>query len=148
MIGAAIAVLENVGLVFHAVSPVIESAPLGPSRRRYANAVAVIETRLADPPALLQLLKSIEHAFGRRRGQRWGARALDLDVVLWRGGVWATPGLTIPHPQFRARDFVLGPARQIAPDWRDPLTGLTVAQLHARLTRPRPLPKAAHVAGP
>lgn len=135
-------------MLFHAVSPVIESAPLGPSRRRYANAVAVIETMRAPPPVLLQLFKGIEQAFGRRRGQRWGARALDLDIVLWSGGVWATPELTIPHPQFRARDFVLGPARQIAPDWRDPLTGLTVAQLHTRLTRPRPLPKAARVVGP
>ena len=62
---------------------------------------------------------------------------LDLDVILWSGGPYAEPGLTIPHPLFRIRDFVLAPAAHVAADWRDPVTGLTVRQLHARLTRPR-----------
>ena len=117
--------------------PVLVTEPVGPSLRRYANSAAVIETRL-DPPALLVLLKRIEREFGRRPGgQRWTSRVLDLDVILWSGGPFAVPGLTIPHPLFSARDFVLAPAVCIAPDWRDPVTGLTVRQLHARLTRPR-----------
>ena len=61
---------------------------------------------------------------------------LDLDLVLWSGGCFAAPGLVIPHPLFRNRAFVLAPAVQIAPRWRDPVTGLSVRQLHARLTRP------------
>jgi 2-amino-4-hydroxy-6-hydroxymethyldihydropteridine diphosphokinase len=64
---------------------------------------------------------------------------LDLDVILWSEGAFAAPGLTIPHPLFRQRDFVLRPASAIAGAWRDPLTGLTVRQLRARLTHPRPL---------
>ena len=124
-----------------AVSRVIETPPLGPSRRRYANAAAVLETSL-DPPELLDLLQDIESTFGRRRrGARWGARVLDLDIVLWSGGMWRSGGLAIPHPQFRRRAFVLGPAMAIARQWRDPVGGLTLAQLHARLTRPRPLPR-------
>ena len=78
---------------------------------------------------------------GRRRGQRWGDRVLDLDIILWSGGVWRSADLKIPHPAFTQRRFVLDPACTIAADWRDPLSGLTVAQAQARLTRPRPLPR-------
>lgn len=122
-----------------AASPLIETRPLGPSHRRYANMVVLLDSDL-DPPGLLIALKAIERAAGRRRGRRWGARALDLDIILWSGGAWAGPGLTIPHPQFRDRDFVLCPLAAIAPDWRDPLTGHTVRQLYARLTAPRARP--------
>ena len=125
-----------------AASAIVGSAPLGPSRRRYANAAALVKTTL-PPPRLLERLQRIEHSFGRRRrGQRWRARVLDLDIVLWSGGAWHSPGLTIPHPRFRERRFVLTPAARVAPDWRDPVTGLTLRQLAARLTRPRPLPIA------
>lgn len=122
-------------------SPVIASRAIGPGGRRYANAVAIIETR-HEPPALLARLKAIEHRFGRRRGRRWGPRVIDLDIILWAGGIWTSPGLTIPHPGFRARRFVLDPLSQIAPDWRDPISGLTIRQLRARAikatSRPRP----------
>lgn len=87
---------------------------------------------------MLARLKGIERAFGRRRGQRWSARVIDLDIVLWSGGPWSSPGLTIPHMAFRERDFVLAPLLGVAPDWRDPLSGLTVRQLHARLRRVLP----------
>ena len=131
-----------------AASPVVASAPLGPSRRRFANAAAVLECALV-PLELLRALKEIERSFGRRHGgQRWRARVLDLDIVLWSGGVHVDHSLAIPHRSFRDRPFVLGPALAIAGNWRDPGNGLTVRQLHARLTRPRPLPKAALVAGP
>lgn len=125
-------------------SPVIGTAPMGAAQRRFANAALVLESELS-PPALLAALKRTEREFGRRPGQRWGDRVLDLDIVLWSGGIWrsggALTGLAIPHPAFRTRSFVLGPACAIAPDWRDPASGLSLAQLHARLTRPRPLPR-------
>lgn len=125
-------------------SPVIATAPMGAASRCFANAALVLDSELT-PPALLAALKRMEREFGRRRGQRWGDRVLDLDIVLWSGGVWRSgrrsDGLTIPHPAFAVRDFVLTPARAIANDWRDPVSGLRVAQLHARLTRRRPLPR-------
>jgi len=137
---AALAALEAEGLALDAVSPAIDSAPLGPALRHYANAAAVIATELA-PPALLELLQRIERAFGRRRrGSKWRARPLDLDIVLWSGGRWRSASLTIPHPEFRRRTFVLDPAAAVSLRWRDPGTGLTMRQLAARLTRPRPLP--------
>lgn len=140
VIAAAVEALEAAGLRVTALAPVLDNPPMGPSIRRYANTVAVAETAL-EPPELLAALKSIEAAFGRpRRGLRWGTRVLDLDIVLWDGGSWSSPGLTVPHIAFRERAFVLEPARHIVPGWRDPMSGLTVRQLAARhrrrLTRP------------
>ena len=120
-------------------SSIHTSRPIGPSIRAYANAVALIETDLA-PPALLAHLKTIERAYGRRPGRRWGARPLDLDIIGWSGGIWASPGLAVPHPAFRMRRFVLAPLVEIAPDWRNPVTHLTARQLLARLDRKRPRP--------
>ena len=123
-----------------ACSRIIASRPIGPSQRAYANAVILIESDLT-PPALLQHLKGIESDFGRRTGgQRWGARVLDLDIILWSGGVWADKVLTIPHPAYRQRRFVLGPLCEIAARWRDPLTHFSLPQQKARLDR-----KRAHV---
>lgn len=119
-----------------APSRILDSKPLGPGTRRYANAVALIESDLA-PPALLAHLKSIERAHGRRAGRRWGDRVLDLDIIGWSGGIWASRALSIPHPAFRTRRFVLAPLVGILPDWRDPVTGLTARQLLARLDRRR-----------
>ena len=130
-----------------AVSPILHTPPLGPSKRRFANAVALIESD-ETPPALLQRLKTIERSFGRRRGQNWAARVIDLDIILWSGGSWGEPGLTVPHRLFRARDFVLAPLLRVAPDWRDPVTGLSIRQLRARLTRRRPASRGGAGVGP
>jgi 2-amino-4-hydroxy-6-hydroxymethyldihydropteridine diphosphokinase len=145
VLAAALEALDHGKFEVLAASRVIESAPLGPSRRRYANAVAVVKSK-RNPLEVLHKLHKIEHRFGRRRhGQAWGSRVLDLDIVLWNGGPYAmsdaAADLVIPHPAFRERGFVLGPATQIAGDWRDPLSGLTIRQLRARLTKPRAAPR-------
>ena len=135
VLSAAFADLDREGLALDATSPIRGSAPIGPSRRRYANAAAIIRTRL-DPPGLLAHLKAIERRFGRRPGgQRWRARVLDLDIILWSGGTFTARTLTVPHAAFRQRDFVLAPARAIAGTWRDPKTGLTIRHLAHRLRR-------------
>jgi len=123
------------------VSTIRATPALGPAGRSFANAVAIVESELA-PDELLAELKALERAFGRRAGRRWGPRVLDLDIILWSGGAWGGPGPIIPHPGFRKRAFVLQPLAEIAPGWRDPLTGVTVRQLLARLTAPRPMPRA------
>jgi 2-amino-4-hydroxy-6-hydroxymethyldihydropteridine diphosphokinase len=140
----AIAALETGEIDVYAHSAIIESAPLGPSQRRYANAAAILAT-LLSPPELLDRLQAIEAHFGRvRRGQRWRARTLDLDIILWSGGIWSESGLPldIPHPAFRDRGFVLAPAAMIAPQWKDPVTGLDIRQLYSRFNRPKPLDPA------
>lgn len=138
---AALAELDGRGIAVKRAARPLRSAPLGPSLRRYANSAAVVECRL-DPDELLDELKAIERQFGRRAGgQRWGSRVLDLDLVLWSGGAWSSCALTVPHTAFRERRFVLDPAAAIAGAWRDPLSGLSLRQLKARLTRKRPIPR-------
>lgn len=129
---AALAELADQDIAVEQASHVVSTAPLGPSPRRYANAAALVATELG-PNALLRRLKAIERRFGRRGGRRWSSRVLDLDVVLWSGGAWCGPGLTVPHVAFRERRFVLDPAASIAPAWRDPVSGLTLRQLASRL---------------
>lgn len=138
---AALIAMAGKGIEVVSASPVLSSAPLGPSIRRYANAAALVRASM-PPPTLLKALQAIERDFGRRRrGRRWRERVLDLDIVLWGGGTWCARDLSIPHPQFARRMFVLAPLRAIAPSWRDPSTGLTIAQLCARLTRREGAPR-------
>ncbi len=125
-----------------AQSRVVTSAAIGPSRRRYANAAAIVASDAA-PAAMLARLHQIERRFGRRRGQRWGARVLDLDIILWSGGRWGRRGngagdpsaLVIPHPRWATRRFVADPAAAIAGDWPVAPGAMTVRHWHARLHR-------------
>jgi 2-amino-4-hydroxy-6-hydroxymethyldihydropteridine diphosphokinase len=99
---------------------------------RYLNA-ALTGRASQDPLALLERLQSLEVECGRSRPYPRSARTLDLDLILYGSLVIETPSLTLPHPRFRGRRFVLEPLADIAPDLRDPITGLTVAELLARL---------------
>lgn len=136
VISTAVTALEQQGLSVLKHSATLSSRPVGPSNRAYANAAAIIETEL-EPSNLLTLLKYIESCFGARRGQAWSRRVLDLDIILWSEGSFSghNPQLTIPHPMMRKRPFVLRPAAEIAANWRDPVTGLTMAQLATRKSR-------------
>lgn len=136
MIARAITALAAAGIAVVREAPVISSAPIGPSRRRYANSAVLVVTEM-PPDQLLSVLKGIERELGRRRGQRWGSRSIDIDIILWSGGQWQSRRLTIPHPQWRRRAFVLAPLSRIAAAWRDPATGRTVRQLAAIHRRPR-----------
>jgi 2-amino-4-hydroxy-6-hydroxymethyldihydropteridine diphosphokinase len=138
VVAAAIDALAALGTVERRSSIHITPA-LGPAGRDFANAAIILSSPLA-PDALLAELKAIERAFGRRPGRRWGPRVLDLDIILWSGGRWRGPRLTLPHSEYRGRRFVLAPLAEIAPAWRDPLSGLRVGHLLARLTAPRPAP--------
>lgn len=140
VVRAALATLAAEGVALGAVSRLHRTAPLGPGGRRYANAAAIVETALA-PPALLALLKSIERRFGRRRGRRWGARVIDLDILLWSGGRWRSRTLTVPHAAMTMRRFVLDPLVEIAPRRRIDRAG-SVAQARARLMKREALPPA------
>ncbi|EAT08266.1 2-amino-4-hydroxy-6-hydroxymethyldihydropteridine diphosphokinase [Sphingobium sp. 10 DY56-G10] len=120
-----------------AISPIFDTPPLGPSLRRFANAAMLVETPL-PPPALLRMLQAIETQLGRRRHRRWGARSMDIDIILWSGGTWRERRLTVPHAAFCTRPFVLTPLSLIAPGWRDPRSGLAIRHLSARLKKAKP----------
>lgn len=81
----------------------------------YLNAVAALDT-LLDPLALLDALQTIENDQGRVREQRWGARTLDLDLLLLGGLILDTPRLRLPHPGISQRLFVLQPLSELAPE--------------------------------
>lgn len=100
-----------------AQSPLYRTAPVGgpPDQPDYLNAVAAVDTTLA-PKELLAALQAIETAQGRVRTVRWGARTLDLDLLLYGQITQDDPQLTLPHPRMHERAFVLHPLRDIAPN--------------------------------
>jgi 2-amino-4-hydroxy-6-hydroxymethyldihydropteridine diphosphokinase len=115
------------------VSSFYDTAPLGVGEQpRFLNAAAVGSTTLTAR-ALLDTLLGIESTFGRTRPRPGAARTLDLDLILYGDQIIEEQDLTVPHPRFRERRFVLEPLAEIAPDWVDPVTGRTVQELMSGL---------------
>jgi 2-amino-4-hydroxy-6-hydroxymethyldihydropteridine diphosphokinase len=111
------------------VSTFHDTAPVGVGPQpTFLNAAAVGETNLSALQ-LLRALLAIEQRFGRERPFPGAARTLDLDVILYDDDIEQSPELTLPHPRFRERRFVLEPLAEIAPDLRDPISGKSVAEL-------------------
>ena len=127
---AAMRALEAQGLMIVARSPLYESEPVPVSDQPwYLNAVVEVATDLS-PAEVLALLHSVENAFGRVRAVRNEARVLDLDLLDHRGTVRDGPDSPLlPHPRLSDRAFVLLPLRDIAPGWRHPVSGRTIAEL-------------------
>ena len=114
------------------VSSILETAPFEVPEPQppYLNGAVAGET-LLGPEAILELLKHIEWARGRRRPAPRAPRTLDLDLILFGDRVIDTPELQVPHPRFRSRVFVLEPLTEVAASWKDPVSGKTVAALLA-----------------
>lgn len=100
-----------------AVSNVYETDPVGgpANQGAYLNIVVELDTELT-PSALLGVCHRIESAAHRVRGEHWGPRTLDLDIIWMEGVELDDPRLTIPHPRWKERKFVLAPLRELAPD--------------------------------
>ena len=125
-------------------SRVYDNAPVGPPQPRYLNAVLELETEL-PPRALLAALRAVEQEGGRVPGARWGARTLDLDLLLHGAQVVRDADLVVPHPGLVTRRFVLAPLAELAPDLVVPGLGQRVVDLlrggpAARHVDRRPLP--------
>ncbi len=98
------------------ISSLYKSKPVGPQDQDdYVNAVVQIETEL-EPLALLDSLQVIENEHGRVRNERWGARTLDLDILMFGEDIIQNDRLIIPHPEMLNRSFVLVPLAEINPD--------------------------------
>jgi 2-amino-4-hydroxy-6-hydroxymethyldihydropteridine diphosphokinase len=108
-----------------------ETEPVGMTgeQRAVINAAATGETLLSARELLARML-DIEQQLGRTRPHPGAARTVDLDLILFGDQVIdEPPTLVVPHSRFRERRFVLEPLADVAPDWTDPVTGLTIAQL-------------------
>lgn len=138
-LGRLPAELGRLGIEVEAVSALIETPPFGPVQQpSFLNGALRVRTAL-PPQGLLAVLKAVERTAGRRTGERWGPRALDIDIVAYGDRLLsaktADGPLEIPHPGLPERDFVLRPLLEIAPGWRHPSTGLTPEQMLGRLGR-------------
>jgi 2-amino-4-hydroxy-6-hydroxymethyldihydropteridine diphosphokinase len=130
---AAIVMLAKTpGITVTSQSSWYRTAPVGPPQPDYLNGCVILEIQLT-PHDLLQTLLSIEKQFGRERGESWGPRTLDLDILLFDNLIINTPTLKIPHPRMSERAFVLVPLAEIAPDWIEPTSGCAIAQLVQRV---------------
>lgn len=127
----AVYALRTLGQIT-ALSSVYETEPVGElNQPAFLNAIVEIKTAL-EPLELLNAVKAIENALGRTPRQPWGPREIDIDIILHGGHRFAAPALTLPHPEFRNRRFVLAPLAEIAPDLTDPVSGTRIADLLAR----------------
>ncbi|PPD50240.1 MAG: 2-amino-4-hydroxy-6-hydroxymethyldihydropteridine diphosphokinase [Methylobacter sp.] len=126
----AIALIPGVKEI--ACSSLYRSLPMGPQDQPdYINAVMAVETGLS-PQDLLKSLQKIEKAHGReRKGQRWGARTLDVDILLYGEQIIDLPDLIVPHSGIAERSFVLHPLSEIAPHLTIPGKG-NIADLLAK----------------
>jgi 2-amino-4-hydroxy-6-hydroxymethyldihydropteridine diphosphokinase len=110
-------------------SSVYESEPHGDSKEWFINGVIQIETDF-KPEALLDKFKNIERAMGRKKvRKKWGARIIDLDILLYDSLIMSKKTLKIPHAEMQNRKFVLVPLSELAPQIVHPVLGATISEL-------------------
>ncbi len=110
-------------------SSIYETEPVEvPEQPEFLNLVCQVQTEL-EPEALFRACQEIESELGRIRQEIKGARNIDIDILFYGQQILQRPSLKIPHPAWCKRNFVLIPMAEIAPDFRDPVTAKTVAQL-------------------
>ncbi len=116
------------GITLKAKSNWYKTKAVGPPQPDYLNGCISVDVDL-DPFKLLEILLEIENKFGRERKEHWGARTLDLDLLLYDDLILNSPTLQIPHPRMIQRAFVLVPLVEIAPDWIEPVSKRAIKEL-------------------
>lgn len=102
----------------------------------FLNIALLIQTSL-DPTSVLKKVLQIEESLGRIRDERWGARLIDIDIILYGNQIIDISGvLQIPHPEMQHRKFVLQPLHEIAPEVVHPKLKQTISTLLSQLEDP------------
>ena len=127
------------GIRLVSVSRYRDTRPIGgpPGQRVFLNGACLFETDLA-PHDVLGMLAAVENTLDRERGERWGPRTVDLDLLLYDDVVLDTESLTLPHPRMVTRRFVLEPCVEIAPNLVHPVAGCTLEGLLKSISSPHP----------
>ncbi len=134
-------------LTVNAVSSVYETEPMYLENQNwFLNCVVAVETDL-KPSDLLRKVMAIELALGREKGERYGPRTIDIDILFYGNRVVSEPGLEIPHPLLAERPFVLIPLNEIRPELIHPVAGLKVSELCKALKRGKKVLKRDYLIG-
>ena len=136
------------GVTIRAVSGYRETRPIGgpAGQGAFLNGACLIDTDL-EAHDVLGMLAAVENTLERDRHERWSARTLDLDLLLYDDLVVESDSLTVPHPRMATRRFVLEPAVEIAPDLTHPMAGCTLRDLLDAITAPCPFVSIVGVPG-
>ena len=127
------ALQKSPGVTLLSASSLYRTQPVGPVEQPpFVNAVFSLEPEIG-PHDLLSLLLDIEQKMGRVRGERWGPRVIDLDLLFYGEEIIKEQGLEVPHPRLHERRFVLAPLAEIAPDVVHPVIKKSVSELLAGL---------------
>ncbi len=113
--GAVDLLARRDGLAVVRSSRVYETEPVGPAQPDYLNAVLEVSTSLSAAQ-LLECCMAVEDEMGRQRGERWGPRVIDVDLLTYGREEIDEPGLLVPHPRMHERLFVLAPLLELEPD--------------------------------
>ena len=128
-IGRALSALEENGFIAQKISSFYETEPVGfKDQNDFINA-AISGSFEGEPEELLEVISEVESTLGRIRVLKYGPRTIDIDIILFGSGKVVSEKLTVPHPEFRKRRFVLEPAAEIEPEMKDPVTGKSLKEL-------------------
>jgi dihydroneopterin aldolase/2-amino-4-hydroxy-6-hydroxymethyldihydropteridine diphosphokinase len=117
------------GVKVKKVSSMIKTAPYGGvAKNEFTNCAAELEC-LLPPKNLLEIIHNVEKNSGRERKERWGDRTLDIDIIFFGNKIITEEGLSVPHPDYQNRHFVINPIKEIAPDFVCPDTRKRISDL-------------------